>query len=449
LDFIESCRRFISLDSTPSQGNLAAARFAVELCKAKGLEVETMEEIWADQTQMNVIARPPLGKDGEEELLLQNHLDTVDPGPFGLWTRTGNNPFDAHIIDKKIYGLGAADVKLDFICKIEALASFAGQKNWKMKPVLVGTFAEEQGMVGALKLIRKNKIKARKALIGEPSNLQLISAGKGTATVEIRIPFSDDEYRYRQEHNLRESTSTQSRIFNGKAAHSSTPHLGESAIKKMLEYLLQMPEDLTIMEIDGGVNFNTVPSNAFLEIEPVSGHREPMAAKIAKIYRTICDLEGEFLQFQDPLFNPPYPTLVIGIIRTLQNHVFISGNCRVVPLVSQEIYDKWMRELKEVCQSVGADFRITDYKIPFQTSPDSPFVKGCLEDVRGLVPSGGLATQSSTNEASLFSRVGIECICFGPGQREGNIHTPNEHVAIDDLHTAGEVYKRIIKRFCL
>src|SRR5207253_597890 len=106
-------------------------------------------------------------------------LDTVDPGPYPLWTHTECNPFDATIIDGKIYGLGTADVKLDFLCKLEALSSFGGDRNWKLPPVLVGTYGEELGMHGALRLIRKNKISAKMALISEPSHLKLISAAKG------------------------------------------------------------------------------------------------------------------------------------------------------------------------------------------------------------------------------------------------------------------------------
>ena len=436
------------MDSTPSQGNLAIAEFAAELCAKNGLHVEKMNEFWADQPQMNVLARPIVGHENQE-FLLQTHLDTPDPGPFGLWNKNSHNPFDAHIIDGKIFGLGAADVKLDFLCKLEALRHFKDIKNWKVVPVLVGTFGEEQGMVGTLKIIRKNKIQAKWALVSEPSNLQLIRAGKGMAAVEIRIPFEKDENLFRQEHNLRESSSTHSKIFRGKPAHSSTPHLGESAIKKMLEHLKLMPEDLTIMEIEGGVNFNTVASNAYLEIEPVAGYQNSMAKKIVKIYQAICDLESEFLQFEEADFQPQVSTLSMGVIRTLEDHVFISGNCRTNPSVRFDIYQKWMNELKNECAKVGADFRVTDYKVPFSTDEKSEFVQGCVAELGHLGLNKNLTTLSSTNEASLLSRIGIECLCFGAGLREGNIHTPNEHVDVQDLKKATEFYKKTIERFCL
>lgn len=448
MDFIESCRQLIAIDSTPAHGNKELARWAAAFCRQKGLVVEEQIEIVGDVEQVNIIARP-LEERPSSEFLFQTHLDTADPGPFALWTETGSNPYDAHIIDGKIYGLGTADVKLDFLCKLEAIASFGKGRAWRLPPVLVGTFGEETGMQGALKLIRKNKVAAKMALIGEPSDLRLVNAAKGFATVEIRVPFSDEEIRYRNEHNLRESTSTQSKLFRGKAAHSSMPHLGESAIIKMLEYLTMLPDTVNIMEIDGGVNFNTVPSNAFLEIDMVSPVKKPIAMKLANIYRGVRELEREFLKHEDKEFYPSTPTLNIGLIRTNENDVQLSGSCRLPPIITHEIYEKWMEQLRSLCEQNGAIFTVNDYKKPFRTEVNSILVKGCLDELRGMGLNAEPTTQPSTNEASIFSRIGVDCVCFGPGKREGNVHTPQEHVAIEDLHKAIEFYKKVIERFCL
>lgn len=448
MDFIESCRQLIAIDSTPAHGNKELAKWAAAFCRQKGLVVEEQEEIVGDLEQVNVIARPAAERPSNE-FLLQTHLDTVDPGPFSLWTETGLNPFDAHIIDGKIHGLGSADVKLDFLCKLEAIASFGKNRRWKLPPVLVGTFGEESGMQGALKLIRKNKISAKMALIGEPSDLQIINAAKGFANVEIRIPFSEQEMNYRNEHNLRESTSTQSKLFRGKAAHSSTPQLGENAITKMLEYLMMLPDAVNIMEMDGGINFNTVPSHAFLEIDLATPIDKPISKKVANIYRAIKALELKFMSYKDNDFYPSTPTLNIGQLRTNESDIQITGTCRIPPVISHEVYEKWMEELGQVCEQNEAIFRVNDYKKPFRTTEKSILLKGCLDELRSMGLSDKPITQASTNEASIFSRVGIECVCFGAGKREGNVHTPNEHVAIADLERSIDFYRRVIERFCL
>jgi len=448
LDFIETCRKLISIESTPAHGNKEVALFAAELCQERGFHVELQQEFIGDVENINVIARPQKERPSME-LLLQTHLDTVDPGPFALWTHTECNPFDATIVDGKIFGLGSADVKLDYLCKLEAMASFSQEKSWKLPPVLVGTYGEESGMQGALRLIRKNKVSAKMALIGEPSDLKLIGAAKGFASVEIRVPFTDEEIAYRQEHNLRESTSTQSKLFIGKAAHSSMPHLGENAVTKMLEYLEMMPDSVTLMEIDGGVNYNSVPSHALLEIDVVSNTTKPIVAKILQINAAVKSLDREFQTYVDKDFFPPQPTLTIGLVRTFEDHILIAGSCRIPPIITNEIYESWMSQLRTVCEGLGAQFRVTDYKKPFRANDNSMLVKGCRDELLAMGLSGDLATQPSTNEASIFSRTGIDCLCFGPGKREGNVHTPSEHVAVKDLHLAVDFYKRVIERFCL
>jgi succinyl-diaminopimelate desuccinylase len=121
----------------------------------------------------------------------------------------------------------------------------------------------------------------------------------------------------------------------------------------------------------------------------------------------------------------------------------------MTPMITTGIYESWMRRLEAVCRAMGSTLRILDYKKPYQVEAQSPLLKIAREEMRGMGRTDVLATQSSTNEASLFSRVGIECISFGPGRREGNIHTPQEHVLIEDLKTAIEFYKRMLGRICL
>ncbi len=423
-------------------------QFAKELCEGAGLHVELQEGHAGDLLEMNLVARYSKEKPSAE-FLLQTHLDTVDPGPYSLWTKTGANPFNASIYQDEIFGLGTADVKLDFLCKLWALKSFKETTGWRLPPVLVGTYGEEQGMMGMLRLIRQNKLNAKLALVGEPTDLRLVHAAKGFAVVEISIPFSEEEIQYRIEHNLRESTSTQSRIFIGKAAHSSTPHLGESAILKVLSYLLQLPDGLAVMEIDGGVNYNTVPSHAMIELDIVGELKNTIVKKIAHIYKAILELEKDFLNYGDPAYVPAHPTLNIGIVRTHQDHVVFSGSCRIPPVVTNEVYENWMKRLREVCEEVDSTFRVSDYKRPYKTNLESEFVKVCQNIMSEMDLDQTCIGRSSTNEASILTRLGVECLSFGAGLQEGNAHTPSEHVKISDLQKAIEFYTKAIKRMCL
>ncbi len=446
---IETCRQLIALDSSPGSSTVEVVHFLAELAKAAGLDVEVMHEVQNGISHANILVRIEPFKPGDNEFLLQTHLDTIDPGNFALWKKNGYNPFDASIDDGKIYGLGAAEVKLDFICKLNAMKSFKTNSFTKLKPVLVGTFGEETGMQGALRLIRKNKLNAKYALIGETSNLRIIQAAKGFAVVEIRLPISEDEKNYKQARGVLESTSTQTKLFAGKSAHSSTPHLGDNAIKKMFEYLQKMPENMVLIEADGGTRFNMVPNQAMIELDFSSNIKNLSLNKLNRIYQVLQKTETDMQQYQDQDFEPSFSTLSIGIIRTFEDSILMGGSCRILPNVTQEQYEKWMAKIKAVCDEVGAQFRITDYKRPFRTSENSVLVKTAQSVLQRMNLDSKCISLASTNEASLFTRLNIECICIGAGVREGNVHTAEEHVKIEDLEKATYFYQQMVERFCL
>ncbi len=453
MNFLEACRKFIEIDSTPLVGSLEIAQYAAELCRKAGLHVEIQNETFNGLDQANVIARP-IAFRPENELLLETHLDTADPGTYAHWTRTGANPFNASIYQDTIFGLGAADTKLDFLCKLEAArqvmeAAGASGASWRLPFVLVGTFGEEEGMPGAIKLIRKKKISAKMALVGEPTELNLIHAGKGFAGVEIEIPFSEEEKDFRAQHDRGDGTTTQSRVFIGKAAHSSVPQTGESAISKMLDYMTKLPEGIAVMEIEGGISANTVPAHAVLEIDMVGALKESIGSKITRIFKAISDVEKRFRHYPDGEFDPPEPTLNIGMIRSFEDHIKIGGCVRLPPTVSDAIYEEWMGILKKACTDVDAVFRVTDYKQPFRTPDSEEIVRVCTEELEKMGHQPVWRTQAVANEANVFSRFGIACVVIGPGRGVGNSHAPNERVKIEELNAAIRFYRGVLERVCL
>lgn len=449
MGFVEDCRKLISLDSSPASSTLEVVKYLASLAEQEGFFVEVIDEMQNGISQANIIVRAEPFKPGDKEFLLQTHLDTVDPGNFSLWKKNDFNPYDAVIEDGKIYGLGSAEVKLDFLCKLYALKKLKNKKFSTLKPILVGTYGEETGMQGALKLIRKNKINAKYALIGEASDLKIIHAAKGFAVVEIRIPFSESELKYKVSKSQAESTTTVSKLFYGKAAHSSTPHLGDNAVQKMLEFLQKTPENMVLIEADGGIRFNMIPHQAMIELDLASHVDDLVLTKLNKIYRTMLEIENDMKQFVDTEFEPHFSTLSVGIIRTNENELILGGSCRILPNIQHEQYESWMQKIKQTCDECGAQFKITDYKRPFRINDNSVLVKSAQSVLEKMGLDTKCITLASTNEASLFTRVNIECICIGAGVRAGNVHTPQEHVKILDLEKAIHFYEEMIERFCI
>lgn len=458
MNFLDLCRQSVAIDSTPAHGSKEIMLWAAELARQRGLQVTVQTDFLGDIEQLNLIIRPSQSSlidstaPATEEFLLQNHLDTVDPGPFQLWKDTDQNPFEAAIKDGKIFGLGVADGKVDFLCKLEALTEFQKKSRspmgCRLPPVLVATYGAHQGMVGALKMIRRKSFSAKIGLIGEATHLSLATSAPGFALVEIQVPFSPLEIQRRHDQENQESVSTQSQLFNSRLQTLRGPDTHESAIRKMFEYLIQLPENILLIEIEGGSNANTIATNSFIELD-LSPITDSILRKLSSIYRFIKALEIEFKAYQDESSSIPTPMLNIGLVRTLEDHVQIIGSCHLPPTISLEVYEGWIDQIKRHCLAVGSSFRLTDYKKPYGLAMSSDLVQGCLDEMKKLAISPLIQGVTATNEASLFSRVGIDCLCFGPGLREGNVHTPCESLNLEEIPKTIAFYKRAIERFCL
>lgn len=443
MNFLEVCQKFISIDSSPNQGNREIAEYCAELCEGAGLRVELQQESLGGVPQSNIIARPSESRP-EEELLLQAPLDTIDPGSFGLWSMTDHNPYSATIRDGLIYGLGANRGKLDFVCKLKAIESL-GPRRLKKPFVLTGTYGSETGMAGAVQLVRRKKVSAKMALIGGASNLRALHASKGMVTVEILVPFSEQERKFRARHDKLESSSSQSKMFMAKDADAD----GGNAIVKMIHYLSQLPSGISVLHMDGGANKNTKPSYASLEFDLASAEEHTIAGKVLQIMKAVAHLEDEFKKHHDPNFDPPFPTINIGTVRTHQEHLLFSGTCHVPPSVDPQDYERWMERLKAACEKEGAVFRITEYIQPYRTPLDSGLVRAVMEGLEQLKLDYTPAACPRSTEANIFSRFGMDCILFGAGREAGAAQIPNECVAMADLEAATLFYEKVLSRLCL
>lgn len=448
MNFIELCQKFISIDSTPQQGNKDLAVFVSELCSEWGLSSQLYFESSQDPKNCNLVVTPKDMPTDDGGMLLQTHLDTSEPGVYALWTKTNSNPFNSSIYGDDLYGLGAADSKLDFLCKLMALKDYKN-KSFKKPLYLVGTYGKESGMQGAIKLIRHGQIKAKSALVGEPTSLQLVHACSGLAHLEIKIPFTQQEKDYHSEHNSTEKSQTQSKVFYGKAAHSGYPIMGENAIILMLEYLKKLPEGVVIMDLAGGVGFQSVPENAFVEFDISGDIENNMASKVINLVEQLKELEEDFQKYPDESFYPPVTTMNLGTITTTDDEVIISGSCRVPPAVKEPIYSAWIKKVGSICETLGAEFNIKEYRKPFMLSSKSDFLKKAYELMLTSGFSTSLIKSSVCTEANIFSRFGIESLVLGPGKGIGNSYAPNEKVSIKELHQATEFYKKMIESNCV
>ncbi len=446
MNLVEIGRRLIGIDSSPTNGNLETCKFIAELAAKEGFRVDLQEEVFNGHVQANIFLRSPSNDLSQPEVLFLTHLDTADPGIYAHWTQNMGNPYGATIHGDIMYGLGCAGAKMDFLCKMSAAQKHLSSR--LSKPFVVcGSFGEQNGMAGAIKLFRRKKSKAKWALVGEPTGFELVNAASGYTEIEIEIPFTDEEKKVGKNHDINENISSQSRVFNGKAVLATHPKLGENAIVKMLEHLLQLPDGIVVLEMDGGTSAHTVPASAFLEIDLVAG--SSLAKKISVILQTLQKIESEFQQKPQPGFEPDVSTFNIGKVRTNEDGITFSGCCRILPIVDEAQIESWMQALKESCHSVGANFKITNNKKPFHSHEKTAFARVCQEVIANLHSQSDFKKTTTCTEANVLSHFGVECLVWGPGQGVANTHQPNENIKISDLDKAVRFYSDVIEKFCI
>jgi len=86
-------------------GESKVAEYLAPIMSDMGLEVDLFAEVEGRSNICGVLK----GSGGGKSLIFNGHMDVVPPGPIADWTIAG--PWSGEIIDGKIYGRGAADMK--------------------------------------------------------------------------------------------------------------------------------------------------------------------------------------------------------------------------------------------------------------------------------------------------------------------------------------------------
>jgi acetylornithine deacetylase len=228
VDLVALTRALIDIDSTTGC-EAAAGQWLIEYLRTLGLDVTAQP---VDASRFNVIAGPP-----DPTVVFSTHFDCVPPF------------FPSRIDGRRIVGRGACDAKGILAAQVAAAQRL--RREGQTSVGLLFVVGEERGSDGA-RVANQASRGSRFLIDGEPTDNRLASATRGAL-------------------RLRLSTT-------GRAAHSSYPELGESAIDKLLDALVelrrvQLPSDpdlglthYTIGLIAGGIAPNVVSPSAEAEV---------------------------------------------------------------------------------------------------------------------------------------------------------------------------------------
>jgi len=250
VDIVALTRALVDIDSTTGRES-AAARWLADYLRAHGWSVLEQR---VDATRFNVLATP--AGDTAGAVTLSTHIDCVPPF------------FPSRLEGDRLYGRGACDAK--GILAAQVAAADRLRRAGETRVSLVFVVGEERGSDGARAANEAATENASRFLIdGEPTDNRLGLATRGILRLRLRA--------------------------TGRAAHSSFPELGESAIDKLIDSLvdlrtMSLPEDpvlgrthYTVGLITGGVAPNVVSPSAeaevmFRTVSDAAGVRRAVAA---------------------------------------------------------------------------------------------------------------------------------------------------------------------------
>jgi len=266
----------VAIDSVSSRTNQQVISYLEAKCQSLGFQTE--RQLHTDESgvaKINLIAKTA-ANDDLTELVLVGHTDTVPFDP--QWT----DALRLKEKDGKLFGRGACDTKAFIAAALTAVEQLDLTK--LSKPLaLVFTADEEIGCLGAKRLAAAKALTARYAIVGEPTSLQPIRAGKGYCLAEI--------------------------IVRGKEAHSAYPALGASAIFRAARLISRIESiagelqsdqrsgfdppftTLNIGLVKGGTAKNIIPAECRLTLEWRTIPAQPSDHVLNLVYAAVEELK--------------------------------------------------------------------------------------------------------------------------------------------------------------
>jgi acetylornithine deacetylase len=223
-------RSLIDIDSTTWREGAAARRLAAELST---LGYQVTEQPVSDD-RINVFAR----LDAPPQVVFSTHIDCVPPF------------FPSRVERGLLFGRGACDAKGIIAAQVAAAERLRAAGETRFALLFVA--GEERGSDGAAVANAQAPPGVRFLINGEPTDNRLGAATRGMYRLRLNA--------------------------KGRAAHSSFPELGESAIDKLLDALmvirgLDLPDDpllgrthYNVGLIEGGVAPNVISPHASAEL---------------------------------------------------------------------------------------------------------------------------------------------------------------------------------------
>jgi len=370
--------RIESINPGPAGDDIAGSRevnisrFVHEWLTSRGVRAERREFL---PGRFNVIATVP--GSGPRRLLMDAHTDTVPvEGMEG-------DPFSGEIRDGRVWGRGACDDKGTLASAMWAVASLARDGVTPPATIELLASADEEGGFRGIRDWVAQGPKADAAIIGEASELKLITASRGAVRFKIRTL--------------------------GKAVHTCSPEHGINAINHMARVVTAIEQQVkprmlqrthplldgprvSVSMISGGRRANIVPDECIIDIDRRMLPDETPESALAEFDEAFAELSAA---------------------------------------------DETMRIIRdEPYGHVPAAECPAGHELVLASSA-ALAAEGLPTAIHGV---------PYTTHASVTAEAGIPSITIGPGSI-AQAHSPVEWVDVQQVEAAARVYRRIFETF--
>ena len=206
----ETLADLVRIDSVSSRSNAEIVEYLEQRCAAMGFVTKRfpyVDEHGLEKINLVALSGADFSGIPDVELALVGHTDTVPYDPN--WPEATNLTER----DGELYGRGSCDTK-GFIAAALTAVETIDLSELKKPLGLIFTADEEIGLRGAKRLADSKAIHPRYSIVGEPTSLKPIRAGKGYSLAEV--------------------------VVKGREAHSAYPALGASAITRAARLITRL-----------------------------------------------------------------------------------------------------------------------------------------------------------------------------------------------------------------
>ena len=370
----------IGFDTTSCNSNLELIRYVEDYLSQYGVKSILVN----DESGKKANLYATIGPSDRGGVMLSGHTDVV-PVEGQHWN---SDPFVLKQLEGKVFGRGSADMK-GFIACVLAWVPQMVTADLQTPIHIALSYDEEVGCIGVrrlLDLMKNMPVVPSMAIIGEPTNMEIVVAHKGKRAIRVNV--------------------------RGASAHSAYPTEGVNAVEVAAQLVTH------ICEVQGNIEKNG-PFDSGFRVPHTTLHVGTMHGGTAlNIVPNECSFDFE--------------------IRHLPEHEFDQIISDIKNFALEHLEPKM--QLKN--SDSGIDFTELFGYPPLFTAPNAPVV----EFVRSLLDGEGEAEKISFgSEAGLFSRqIGIPAVVCGPGSIL-QAHRPNEYVSLDQLKLCDSMLRRLIE----